>query len=103
MQDHRYRDDTAVERRDRAQSRVRTITLGALAGGALVTAVGAGLAVAYAPGRASSSTSSSTSNPTSTDPNAVPQTEFGNQGLQPSGQVPSFGGFGRGHAVSGGS
>lgn len=108
MSDPRYRDETAVERRDRAQSRVRSITVGALAGGAMVTAVGAGLAVAYAPGRAStspppSSSSSSSSNASSTDPNAVGDSQFGDEGFQNTGQAPSFGGYGRGQAVSGGS
>ena len=73
-----------------------------LAGGLTLSAITAGLAYAYAPGRDPGSSSSSSASTSGTG-SSSPVTEFGDQGLQPSDQAPSFGGFGSGHAVSGGS
>lgn len=110
MSQSRFRDDSAIERRDQAQRRVWPITATALAGGVTVTVVAAGLAFGYAPGRAattSTGSSSTGSSGTSTSPQAQstdPNSQFGDDGFQSS-QQPSFGGFGGygGHAVSGGS
>jgi hypothetical protein len=109
MTQPRYRDDSAIERRDQARRRLWPVTASALAGGVTVTLVAAGLAYGYAPGRAATSAAASPSGSTgtSTSPQAQstdPNSQFGDGGLQSTGQQPSFGGFGGyGHAVSGGS